>query len=163
MLPAVRRTYAPKGQTPYLRAPLNYGGLSCISAITEKGQLVTQTIEGSFNGVKVVRFLRHLLRQVKGSVMLIWDGASIHRCEEVKTFLREEAAWRLRLEILPAGAPEFNPDEGVWGWLKGQMANICCFNLKDLKSLLRRKIRALRYRKDIILSFISRSGLMADL
>ena len=63
LLPAVVRTYAPRGQTPVLRAPLTRDHLSVISAITLEEQLFLRVQERALRGPDVVRFLRHLLRQ----------------------------------------------------------------------------------------------------
>jgi hypothetical protein len=37
----------------------------------------------------VVRFLRHLLRHIPGPLLVILDGAPIHRGRAVKDFLRQ--------------------------------------------------------------------------
>lgn len=60
-------------------------------------------------------------------------------------------------------ACELNADEGVWGWLKNDMANICCRNLKQLKGHLRQSIRRLRNRTEVIFGFIKRTGLPLEL
>jgi len=55
----------------------------------------------SIKGEDVVRFLRHLLRQIPGKLLVIWDGSPIHRGGAVKDFLAGGACRRLRLEQLP--------------------------------------------------------------
>ena len=52
-LPAAVRTYAPCGQTPVLRAPLNYDNLSVISGITRAGKLYMRVFEQSISGEEV--------------------------------------------------------------------------------------------------------------
>jgi hypothetical protein len=59
------------------------------------------------------------LREVPGRMVMIWDGAPIHRSHPIKEFLANGASPRLHLEPLPAYAPELNPDEGLWQQLKG--------------------------------------------
>ena len=49
---------------------------------------------------------------------MIWDGASIHRSDEVKAFLANGWAKKIHLEQFSAYAPELNPNEGVWQHLK---------------------------------------------
>ncbi|GCE07820.1 transposase [Dictyobacter aurantiacus] len=107
------RTYAPVGQTPVLRVTLTRDHISAIGAITPQGRLFMQTQSRSYKGEDVVGFLKHLLRQIPGKLLVIWDGSSIHRCQAVKDFLAQGAAARLHLERLPAYAPEFKPQEGV--------------------------------------------------
>jgi transposase len=115
----VARTDAPRGQTPILRAPLSSDHRSVISGVTGAGKLVTRVQDEAFRGPAIVDFLRQLLRQIPGTLQVIWDGAPIHRCRPVKQFLAAGAAARLWLEPLSAYAPELHPDEGVWNHLKG--------------------------------------------
>lgn len=49
----------------------------------------------AFRGPRVVRFLQHLLRHIGGKLLVIWDGAPIHRCKVVKQFLAEGGAERV--------------------------------------------------------------------
>jgi transposase len=133
------RTYAPRGQTPVLRVKLTRDHLSAISAITPDGQLFMQMQERAYCSEDVVRFLRLLLRKIKGELLVIWDGAPIHRGKEIKAFLARGAAKRLHLEQLPCYALELNPDEGIWNHLKRvELKNICCRDLDHLANELRR-------------------------
>ena len=52
-LPAAVRAWAPRGQTPVLRAPLDYGNLSAISGITQAGKLYMRAFEQSISGEEV--------------------------------------------------------------------------------------------------------------
>ena len=52
-LPAAVRTYAPRGETPVLRAPLDYEPLSAISGITRAGKLYMRAGEDSIGGTEV--------------------------------------------------------------------------------------------------------------
>lgn len=153
MLPAAVRTYAPEGETPVLRYRY-WEHLSVISAITPEGKLYTMKQEKAFDSSDIVRFLRHLLRHIDGKLLVIWDGLPAHRSRAVKDFLREGATRRLHLEQLPGYAPELNPAEGVWHYLKNvEMKNLCCHDLQELRDELRRAIERLRHRMGIIQSF----------
>jgi hypothetical protein len=118
LLPMVVRTYAPVGKTPILREKLTRDHLSAMSAITLDGKLYMIEQDRAFKGEDVVRFLKHLLRQIPGKLLIIWDGSPVHRSRAVKEFLAREASLRLKLEQLPGYAPDLNPDEGVWKHLK---------------------------------------------
>jgi transposase len=65
----------------------------------------------AIRGPDVVRFLTHLLRHLPGKLLVLWDGSPIHRAQVVKDFLAAGGAARIRLEQLPAYAPELNPDD----------------------------------------------------
>ena len=72
-----------------------------------------------------------------------------------KSFLADGAAQRLHLERLPGYAPDLNPDEGVWNWLKNvEMKNQCLSDLDQLKRELRRAIERMRHKTDVIRSFL---------
>ena len=72
-----------------------------------------------FDSGAVIEFLKQLMWCIKGKIGIIWDGASIHRSEEIRAFLRQIGRGRIELVRLPAYAPELNPVEGVWSLLKG--------------------------------------------
>ena len=159
LLPCVVRTYAPVGQTPILHEHLSRDHLSVISAITLEGKLLMMEQERSFKSQDVVRFLRHLLGQIPGKLLLIWDGSPIHRGGAVKDFLSSGASRRLKLEQLPGYAPDLNPDEGIWKHLKYvELKNVCCQNLSELKVELRKAKERLRHKRDVILGCIRQPG-----
>ena len=70
---------------------------------------------------EVCAFLRHLLRHLRGAVIVLWDNGRIHR----GPFIRDlcHAFPRLHLVRFPPYAPELNPDEGVWSLAKAELAN----------------------------------------
>jgi len=160
LLPMVARTYAPVGQTPILKEHLSRDHLSAMSAITLEGKFYMIEQERSFKGEDVVRFLKHLLRQIPGKLLIIWDGSPIHRGGAIKNFLASGASRRLKLEQLPGYAPDLNPDEGVWKHLKCvELKNLCCKSLAELKVELRKAKERLRHNRDVILGFIKQPGL----
>jgi transposase len=160
LLPAVVRTYAPRGQTPILRVPLAWDHLSVISAITPDGRLLMMIQEVAFNGATLVRFLKHLLRHIRGKLLIIWDGLPAHRGQAVKDFLRQGATRRIHLEGLPGYAPDLNPDEGIWRYLKQvEMKNLCCHNLNELRDELRKATARLRRKTDVILACFQQARL----
>jgi transposase len=119
--------------------------------------------ERAFKGEDVVRFLKHLMRQIPGKLLVIllviWDGSPIHRGQAVKEFLAGGAASRVRLEQLPGYTPDLNPDEGVWKYLKCvELKNLCCQSLSELKIELRKAKERLRHKRDVILGWIRQPG-----
>jgi transposase len=153
------RTWAPRGQTPVLRVPLTHDHLSAISGITFDGRLFMQVRPASYDSVAVVGFLRVLLRKIAGKIVVIWDGSPIHRGHEIKDFLKRGAAKRLHLEQLPGYAPDLNPDEGIWNYLKRvELGNVCCANLNQLQRKLIQAKERLRHKKEIIKSCSRQCG-----
>lgn len=159
LLPALVRTYAPRGQTPIMKVPLSYDHLSVLGALTLDGKIFTWVQDQSVKGKNVVRFLKHLLAHISGNIVLIWDNLPAHRSQAVKNFLTEDTSKRLTLKALPAYAPELNPQEGIWHFLKYvELKNVCCHHLAELRLEIRRSIERLRFRVDVILGCIRQPG-----
>jgi transposase len=159
LLPMAVRTWAPVGQTPVLRVKLTRDHLSAISGITPDGRLCMQVQDHAYDSEDVVRFLRLLLRKLTGKLLVIWDGSPIHRGQAVKAFLRRKAAKRLHVVQLPGYAPELNPDEGIWNYLKRvELKNVCCRDLAQLTTEVRKAKDRLRHKPEIIRSCVRQCG-----
>jgi transposase len=159
LLPAKVRTYAPRGQTPVLRVPLTRDHLSAISALTMHGRLFMRIQRCAYRSHTVVRFLKHLLQHVPGNILVIWDGSPIHRSRSIKDFLASGGTKRLQLERLPGYAPELNPVEYVWRYLKHvALRNVCCDTLDELQYELRLAVANLRHKLDVLLNFPNHCG-----
>lgn len=157
--PSVLRTWAPRGQTPVLRYCFNWKRLSAISGITPQGYLYLLLRDGTIRSEQVVEFLRYLLRCRKDRMLIVWDGAPIHRSGLVKAFLRQHRR-RLSVESLPPYAPELNPDEHVWAYLKYVgLANFCPRHLTDLRNEIQRHVRRIKKRPDLVRGFYKAAGL----
>jgi transposase len=154
------RTYAPIGQTPILREWWTRDHLSAISAISPEGKVYFHSQESALNSADVVACLEHLLREVPGRMVLIWDGAPMHRSQVIQDFLGNGTAQRIHVERLPAYAPELNPGEGLWQQLKGvELRNVCCLNLPHLRHELRDAVRRVRRKPRIIHGCFKGAGL----
>jgi transposase len=103
-------SYAPKGQTPVVRATGQRFGCNMISAISNRGTMAFRVFEGKFRTPVFIDFLKRLLKQQKDKTYLIVDGHAVHRSGAVKQFVAENSD-RLRLIFLPGYCPELNPDE----------------------------------------------------
>lgn len=100
--------------------------------------------DGFFTADEVVVFLRDLLKHLRGKVIVVWDRGPNHKGPVVREFLRRNR--RLRLELLPPYAPELNPVEQVWGWLKfGQLANFVPDGLTDLDDEIIERLVELKF------------------
>lgn len=147
------------GETPVIRSYLSNDHLSAISGITPEGKLYLMVQQHAYKSADVVRFLKHLLRHIPGKLLIIWDGAPIHRSRKIKEFLSNGAATRIHLERLPGYAPELNPDEGIWRYLKRvELKNVTCPDLSHLRRALRKAANRLRHKPEIIQSCIRQPG-----
>jgi transposase len=147
LIPNVRKTWAPVGQTPQLRHSYRRDRLSTISALTvsplrQRMGLYVRFHPQNITGLEVLAFLRHLLRHLRGTVVLLWDGNPIHRRRLVGEYLAQRRG-RLHVYRLPAYAPELNPDEFVWTQAKSALANSTPENLAQLDHAVRGSVRRL--------------------
>lgn len=123
LAPLVRRTLAPRGQTPILKQD---GGrrqkVSVIAALSLSPKrrlphLFFQSIPNEgFNGDRTASFVRSLLRHIRGKLTIIWDRGSHHRAKPIRNLLLRHP--RITIEYLPPYAPELNPVEFLWSNLK---------------------------------------------
>jgi transposase len=169
MAPLVRRTWAPLGQTPILRQRTNsYRKVSAIAVLVVSARrdrvrlLFRLHPNANINAAAVVSFLRHLRRHVRGPCLLLWDRFLAHRARLVQNYLSEKEAWRS--EFLPPYAPELNPTENVWCYLKtNSMANETLFDLDDLAHSARHHGRVLQRKERLLRSFLKHTPLFLRL
>lgn len=146
------RSWAPRGKTPVLQYHFNWHLLSVIAGITI-WNFYFQLFPGTIKGPQVVEFLTHLMRHVKKPILLIWDGLAAHRSRLVRDFV-DSSGGRLQIERLPAYAPEMNPAEYIWGYLKThEIPNLCPDHFAELGAAAKGALRRMRRRKPLITAF----------
>jgi transposase len=144
--PYVVRTWAPCGQTPILRHPGGWKKLSVAVGVTRRG-FYFRLYEGSIKAPQLLHFLRHLGRQVRGKILLVWDRLGVHRSRAVREWIAAQGG-RWIVEELPAYAPELNPVEYLWGWWKpNTVGNACARTEEELHWLARQGLRTAQRRK----------------
>ena len=83
----------------------------------------------------VAACLRTLLRHLRGRVIVVWDGGSNHKGPLIRAVCQDFP--RLHLERLPAYAPDLNPVEFIWSYLKyGRMANFIPRHVRHLDQVV---------------------------
>jgi transposase len=136
LAPTLRRTWAPRGQTPVLDHVHDRRSVSAIAALTvspvrHRLGCLMHLWEETLDSRHVIAFLRDLLRHLRGPVILVWDRLGAHRSAALWEFLWSHP--RLDVEWLPAYAPELNPVEWLWAYLKGRpLAHLCPENVPSL-------------------------------
>lgn len=110
-------TWAPRGKTPIVETTGARHRVNLISAISQRGAMRFMATEDRVNSAVFIEFLKRLLTNATRPIFLIVDNHSVHRSSEVREFVKSTNG-RLRLFYLPPYAPELNPDEHVWNYLK---------------------------------------------
>jgi transposase len=166
LTPTVRRTWAPQGETPLLSCWDRRDRLSSISCITVSPKRAKLNFyftllpdNTNVTAERIVDFLRQLKSQLGGPFTVIWDGSRIHsRARLVKAYLAKHP--EIVAETLPGYAPELNPDEGVWGWMKySQLANLAASNTLELRDRIETEFAVLRAEPQLLNSFIQEADL----
>lgn len=165
MSPLVRRSWAPRGHTPILlqrtrsHQKVTAIGALCVTPQRDQVHLYFRLhCNANINAIRVVDFLRQLDRQLAAPLMLIWDRLQAHRARRVTDFLAEHR--HIRSAFLPAYAPELNPIEYCWGYLKmNPMANHPIFDVHELTTETRSHVRSVQHRPQLLKSFIQHSPL----
>lgn len=125
----------------------------------QKARLFLRIHDGTVRSPQIVEFLRHLRRHVRGRVVLIWDGLNAHRSAETKAHLARQRRWLLAVR-LPGYAPELNPVEAFWAWLKqGRLANSAEPGLEEILDRVRSGTREGRRRPRLLHAFLAKAGL----
>jgi transposase len=162
-VPNVRRTWAPRGQTPILRCAGHWEKISAISAIAVSPKRQHLALYARFHPQKnirspeVVAFLRQLFKHLRGHIVLLWDNGKHHKGPTVREFLSQHP--RLHTYRFPVYAPELNPDESVWNHLKRAVANSNPKDVRQLKQSLHPPLQRLRQSQQLLLSCIKASDL----
>lgn len=157
--PHVSRGWAPVGKTPVVKFPLRAGRVSAISGVTIDGEVYLRVYDHSITAKEVAAFVRHIARQIEGPIDLIWDGSPTHRARDVEYEI--DMLWpRLDVHRFPAYAPELNPDEFLWNWMKNKkLVNRVCTSLIELRNRISKSVRTARRRAALISSFYNGSPL----
>jgi transposase len=163
--PAIRRTWAPRGQTPVLTHGFNWKRLSVASVLAfrwdgRRSRCYSDTRPGSYNTETLIPLVQHLKQRFRGHpVILLWDGLPAHKSAAMATHLAQQHRW-LTVERLPGYAPELNPVEGLWSNLKGQeLANLCPDDLGVLDAAVTTGLVRVRRHRDLPLAFLRHAGL----
>ena len=115
--PRLGRTYGLKGQTPVGPATGQRQKVNVISAVTASGAFWCQIYTERLHAQLFVQFLREFMRGRSGTVYLVVDGHPAHKANAVKSLIKEMEG-KLELHFLPPYAPDLNPDEFVWAYMK---------------------------------------------
>ncbi len=100
-----------------------------------------------------MEFLQALTHQIHGKLLVIWDGLPAHRSRVVKNFV-EALAGHIVLERLPAYAPELNPVEYIWGYMKQrELANLCLHTIGEVGVFARNRLKSMQRRPQLITAF----------
>lgn len=159
--PVVRRTLAPRGQTPILSCSDRHDRISVASAITLSPRAARVGLHfmllgdnENFHGDEVVLFLQQLRGAAGRPWTVVWDRNQIHRrARVVQAWLAKHPG--VVTEDFPAHAPNANPDEEVWCWTEyHRLCNLAPADVEELREKIWAALVALRDQPQLLISFI---------
>jgi transposase len=166
--PTVRRTYAPCRRTPVHRISNPHARISAIGAIIvhpvrRQIRLAYRLLADNvnFRGPTVVEFLRTIQSAFPGPATVIWDQIPIHKGSALDEYLTTNP--NIFVEPFPAYAPEINPADGIWRYIKyGRLANYAPPDLTVLRNAVKAELNRLRRCVSLLRSFVRFTKLPLD-
>ena len=150
--PSVARTWSLRGHTPVLQHSFTWKQMSAIAGLSF-WQFYFRFFAGAIRSEQIIEFLGALKRQIKRPLLIVWDGAAIHRSRLVKAWLEEQDG-HVAVARLPPYAPEVNPVEAIWAYLKKhEIANLCLNTIAEVSDFARRRLKSMQRRPRLIQAF----------
>ena len=151
MGPLLRRTWAPRGQTPSLaQQGVHRRKVSVLAALglsprRDRLRLDYLTLaDAYFNNWAVAGFLEAMVEGLGGRFVVVWDGGTMHKGDPIRA-LEARFADRLSLERLPPFAPMLNPVEPLWSWLKwGRLSNLSARSVPEIEGRVIAELDSIR-------------------
>ena len=150
--PSAARTWSLRGQTPILQHSFTWKQLSAIAGLSFS-QFYFRFFPGAIRSEQITEFLGALKRQIKKPLLVIWDGAAIHRSRKLNAWL-VELNGHIAVARLPPYAPELNPVEAIWAYLKKhEIANLCLNTIGEVGEFARNRLKSMQRRPTLITAF----------
>lgn len=163
--PIRRQTFAPRGETPVVRVTDPHQRISAAGAISVSSKnrhlnFIYRLLpdNANFHGDTFALFLKEIAARIRGSMILLWDGFSIHKSQAVNGFLERHT--EVLVESFPEYAHELNPVDKAWLYVKyDRLANYAPASLTDLRDNLIQELDALRKKPKVLAWCIEQAGL----
>jgi putative transposase len=165
LAPLARPSLAPAGKTPVLlqrarhRDKLSVAAALTLSPVRGHLGLYYQSFpNGYVNADAYALFLRGLLRSVHTPLVVIQDQGSMHKGPLIREVTSEFP--RLDLNMLPPYAPDCNPVEGLWNYVKyHELGNFAPLDVRELNTTVCDRLDRCRNDQERLRSFFLASHL----
>ncbi|NOH03413.1 MAG: hypothetical protein HND47_16335 [Chloroflexi bacterium] len=159
----LKRTWAPRGQTPTARTSLdhhqhlNLFGALLVSPRLRKIRLSTRSFQCNLRSEHTILFWKQLLRLIPGTIVLVWDRHKIHVSPTTAEFLQKYP--RVHVFHFPTCAPELNAVEFVWTQIHEHSASFAPHNMQELTTRIHAGVARTRTSKKRLLACLKSSDL----
>jgi transposase len=163
--PTVRRTFAPRGRTPALKVANPHARISVVGGVAvrpgtaEVGMQYGMLGDNlNFRWPTIAQFIRTLRSKLGRPLTVIWDRIPVHDCPALAEELAKDPD--VVAELLPPHAPELNPADGIWRYVKhDRLPNYAPPDLGELRRTVTAELNRLRRRPGLLRGFIRFTGL----
>jgi len=163
--PLIRRSMAPRGNPMVMRyqskhrQKVSVQGALVLDSDGQAQALRCQMHEDSYvTGEKTALFLRKLLSEWDGPLIVVWDRGNMHKGPFIRELLEQFP--RLSIEQFPAYCPDLNPIEWLWSWIKYcELSNFCPRDLRHLVSTVGRVLVRAAEKQNLHQQYIRAAGL----
>ena len=158
LIPALGKTWAPRGKTPHVVVSGKRGGVTVTSAVSPSGRLLFRLENQKVVAETHAEFLQQLMNHhPRRKIIVIEDRAPQHRANLIEELVNKNKR-RFARYFIPSYSPELNFDEKTWRHLKKhELKTHQATTLTDLRSLVLSKMRSIQRRPKIIKSFFNDS------
>jgi putative transposase len=169
MAPLLRTTLAPRGRTPRIEHRASHRDKVSVAAALWRApgpagliRLAYRTYPDQFvNGERYAEFLDDVLRYrlPRVPVIVVHDRGNMHRGDAVDA-LWSDVDRLLGFEPLPPYAPELDPVEEMWDWLKyDELPNFAPRDVTHLDRVINRTLDTLHWDQPRLRTFFANSPL----
>jgi len=146
-------TWGKVGETPVIKDTGGRFGFKLISAVSARGDMHFDVIEGRMNSERFIEYLEKLRSDANCPVFVIADNARYHHSKKVQAFLKEKQG-EIMMAFLPAYSPELNPDEQVWNHAKAEAGKKSAIRSKDdMEQVILSAMKTIQQKTDLVKSF----------
>ncbi|NEB51927.1 helix-turn-helix domain-containing protein [Streptomyces griseus] len=174
MTPPRARSWGRKGSTPVVRVRgrgsgrVSMAGLTCYKP-GKRSRMFYSVREyrgrkGEPKGIGWRDLCDLLVRahiQLGGPIVLVWDNLRMHLVEPMRQFIADHADW-LTVFQLPSYSPDLNPQEGIWSLVKRDIGNLAAADLGQITRAVKRRLKQIQYRPDLVDGCLVGTGLITD-
>jgi len=162
---SICRTFSPRGHRPVIKVTEPHARISAIGAISISPvrrhlRVFSHLLpdNANFRADSVLRFVADVSCRLPGPLIFVCDACPIHCTNSMHEFLRKNP--RVEIEELPPCAPELNPVDKMWGYLKHhRLANYTPHSLDELRRRLTVELKALTHKQNVLAWCVRQAGL----
>lgn len=114
---SLQKTWGENGKTPVEKTSGQRQSINAISALLNKGGFWYYVYTGKFIAEKCIERFEHFIKSQEKPTILIIYGHPVHKSKKAMNFVEEQEGL-LELVFPPPYAPDLNPDELVWHYMR---------------------------------------------